>query len=442
MKKPRRLRKIGIMCVAVIICLSFVLTARPGAVWTLRAQKKVLENGLAVILEKDASSATTFLEIVARGGKRAEPPGKAGLAFMTSRLAVEIPDSEKVQELMKLASRFSVTARGDYSVISIGCLSANLEPTLKILSRIILNPLFSGLRIDAVKKFMQHQSKIEQDDSVIVCHLTNLQAYFGGTGYEGSIYGDEKSLEAIKSKDIKEFYSRGFIAPSMIFSVSSDLPEDLVLRMIQKYFVSIPRGKPTDLGPLNATFLGEKKKFVQRDTKQTLVSLAYALPRMTPRSFALFYLLENLVGKGPGSRLWPLRTEEKLAYNVNCRVTQMQEGGILETYLETDNRKRDLALEALKNALAGLVEKGATAEELRAAKSIAKANFLRDNELKAMRADTLASFEAMGLGIDYFTQLLSLVDALSLEEVNASLKDILDPEKAFELVIGPKGGVQ
>jgi predicted Zn-dependent peptidase len=116
----------------------------------------------------------------------------------------------------------------------------------------------------------------------------------------------------------------------------------------------------------------------------------------------------------------------------------MQEGGLLEAFLETDNKKRDIALEALKRRLGELFEKGITAEELEVTKTMAKANFLRSNELKSVRATTLGSFEALGLGFGYFNELLSFLDSLTLEEVNAFIKDVFAPEKSFELVVGPK----
>ncbi len=406
--------------------------------WALAAQKNVLESGLTVIQEKDTSSATTFLEIIILGGKRAEPPGKMGLSFLTARLAIEIPDTDKVQELIGLASRISVASRGDYALITIECLSSNFEPTVKIISKIILDPLFSGLRLDAVKKYEKHQSKIEQDDSATVGHLANLHAFFANTGYEGSIYGDEKSLEAIKIKDVKDFYKTYFAASNMIFSWSSDLPEAAVLAVVQKYFAGIPRGKAVILGPLSPTLQEEKKGFIERDTKQTFISLSFPVPGASRRSYALSYFLETLLGRGPGSLLWPLRSEKRLAYNVNCRLTQMKEGGLLEAFLETDNTKRSLALEALQRTLIGLFEHGITSEELEATKTMAKANFLRTNEPKSARATTLGTFEALGLGFGYFGELLSLLDGLALDEVNAYIKEVIPPEKGFELIVGPK----
>jgi zinc protease len=428
----------GAICLLAAAFLSSTLGAFTAPAWNLEAQKKVLENGLTVILQKDEASPTTFLQILIKGGEKAEPPGKEGLAFLTTRLAVEIPDTDKVQKLMSLASRFSVASRGDYAFVNVECLSANVDETLKVLSKIFLDPLFSGLRIDAVKRYMEHQGRMEQNDSVLVGHLANLQAFFGPRGYGGSVYGDETSLEAIKGGEIKDFYGRYFTAQNMIISGCSDLPADEILQLIQKYFSAVPAGKPASLEPAAVLSPPEKNAHIERDTKQSFVSLAYPLPRITPRSYALFYLLESLLGKGPGSRLWPLRAEEKLAYNVNCRVTQMQDGGILEAYLETENAKTDLALAGLKRKLAELSAEGITPEELHLTKTAAQANFLRDNEFKAMRAATLGSFEALGLGAGYFNEFVSLLDALTVEEVNAVLKNDLDPGKGFEVVVGPK----
>ncbi len=404
--------------------------------WKLPVKKNVLKNGLPVILEIDKTSATTVVQVFIRGGKRAEPAGKSGLVFLTTRLAVEIPDQDKLRNLLSLATRISVTSREDFSLISVECLSANLEPTLKILSKIIADPLFSGLRIDSVKNYMRHQGKLVQDDSVLSGHLTNLGAFFEVPGYGGSTYGDEKSIDAIKGRDVSGFYKQHFTAANIVVSVSSDLEEEALLKTMVDWFSGLPAGESVSLESVGLRAEWEKSVFCARETKQSYVSIAYRLPGLSRRQFALSYLLENLLGKGPGSRLWPLRTEKRLAYNINCRVTQMLEGGLLEAYLETDNSKREIALEALRGTIAELASGGIDAEEFGTVQTVAKANFLRDNEAKNARTFTLGMFEVLGLGHDYFGDLSAEIEAVGLEEMNAFLKNILGTEKSFEVIIG------
>ncbi|MGB7296046.1 MAG: pitrilysin family protein [Candidatus Aminicenantales bacterium] len=433
--KAARFREFAYFLGAALIFL--IGTGRDGVSGEASVRKMALDNGLNIILEVDESLPTTILQILVKGGKRAEPSGKRGLAFLTTRLSVEIPDSGKAQELMRLATQFSVTTLGDHSLINIECLSENLEASLKIFSKIILDPLFSGIRIDAVKKNMAHQSRIEEDDSVRLGHLAGLSAFYVGTSYAGSIYGDEDSLKAIKNKDVSDHYRRFFSGANMVLSLSSDLPEKMLLDLAAKYFSEIPRGEPVFFDPVSGCDPEKRAVHLERDTKQTYVGLAYLLPGVSPRNFALASLLENLLGKGPGSKLWPLRSEKKLAYNVNCRATLMNSGGILEAYLETDNVKMITAKAALQEQILGLCRDGISEEDLEFAKTAALADFVRDNETKTGKVTTLAFFESAGLGFDYFRAFPSEIEALTLEGVNTSIKHILAPEKAVEVVIGP-----
>jgi zinc protease len=263
------------------VLLILVASGQPGSSGEGRAQKSILDNGLTVILDIDDTSPTTILQILVRGGKRAEPAGKKGLSFLTTRLSVEIPDSGKVQELMSLATRFSVTSLGDLSLINIECLSENLEASLKVLAKIILDPLFSGLRIDAVKRHMEHQGQVEEDDSVRLGHLVALGTLFTGTPYEGSIYGDKESLKAIKSRDVSDYYKRYFCGQNMIISISSDLPEKTLLEMLGEHFSKIPKGEPVSFDPVLASEPEEQSVSIERDTKQTYICLAYPLPQVS-----------------------------------------------------------------------------------------------------------------------------------------------------------------
>jgi zinc protease len=401
-------------------------------------EKEFLANGLKLIYQKDASSAITVFQILIKGGKAVEPKEKTGLAYLTTRLALEIPDRGKIQDLMIQASRTSMMSYGDYSLINISCLSDHLEETLKITTQIILKPLFSGLRIDSVKKQMIYHRKRQEDDSINVGHNALLGKLFYNTGYAGSVLGSEKSLKAIKKKDIKSYYERYFVAENMAVVVISDLEKDFLVEILNEYFSKFPSGETAESKPISLTIPEEKKIFLEKDSKQFFISLAFPLPRITRKNFILAYIVESFLGKGVGSKLWPLRYREKLAYNVNSRANQMKDGGILEAYLETDKEKKEIALKALKKTLRNLFEKGITEEELEIAKTNAKASFLRENETKETRAGNFVCFEALGLGSEFLSEFPHEIDAIGLDEINDYIKEILNPEKGMEVLIGPK----
>jgi len=426
-----------------VLAGALFLGVKPAASGQEKAafQKRTLDNGLVVVSQKDGASAVTTLEIMVRGGQKADPAGKEGLAYLTTRLTLEIPDQSKVQELLEKSSRYMMGARGDYSLIHIECLSEFLEPTLDVFLRILKDPLFSGVRIDRAKDYMNEQRKIESDDNVNVGHLANLRTFLEPYGYGRTIYGTEESLAKIKARDIEAFYKDGFRPANMAVLVISDLENDRLTDILQKSFGSFPAGKAGSGPASNASAATPEQPqvtYVEKDTKQTLVSMGFVLPKTTARTYALSMLLEGLLGKGPGSALWPLRTDLKLAYNVNAQSTIFREGGILEAFLETDKSKTEAAQEALKAALTELQAKGISEETLKDTRTFVHSNFLRTNETKDRRVATLCGFEALGLGYEFFRNFFAELDALSLEEFNGFLKDVLDPAKAALVIVGPK----
>ncbi len=421
-----------------LFILSPIFSIQTTSLRKNQPEKKILSNGLTLIYQKDLSSAITVFQILIKGGKGAEPEGQDGLAYLTTRLAIEIPDRGKVQDLMTQASRTSMMSFGDYSLINIKCLSEHLEETFEIITKIMLKPLFSGLRIGSVKKQMIYQRKRQEDNAINVGHNALLEELFAKTSYAESVLGSEESLKAIKKNDIKNFYDNFFKSENMVVAVISDLEKAPLIEILDEYFAELPSGKPAESKPNSVTIPEERHVLIEKDTKQFFISLGFPLPKITHKNFALASIVENLLGKGVGSRLWALRYREKLAYTVNSRATQMKDGGMLEAYLETDKEKKEVALEALEKVLNNLFENGITEEELEVIKIYTKASFMRSNETKEARAMNLASFEALGLGYEFLNKFFLEIDAISLDEINAYIKDILNPEKVVEVVVGPK----
>jgi predicted Zn-dependent peptidase len=410
----------------------------PTSAWKLPPKMLTLENGLSYIYQKDVSSGVTVVQVLIKGGQRDEPKGKEGLAYLTTRLAITIPDQKKVQDLMDQATRLTMDCKSDYSFINISCLSENLEDSLETTTKIMQDPLFSGLKIDGVKKQMNRRRESVEDDSIQMAHEALFSIFFKDTPYGSSMFGTEDSVDAIKKKDIENFYKSHFIADNMVVVVTSDLEEKEIAELMDKYFKKFPKGTPSEPSPFKINPPAEKSHSLERDTEQTYAGYAFPLPGISARNLILGYMLENLLGKGFNSRLWPLRQKEKLAYMVNSRANQMREAGFIEAYLETENTKKEMAVDALSRVLIELYEEGVSAEELLVTKTNSKANFLRNNETKNIRSITIAYLAALGIGHDFINKYFSEIDAVSLEDFNAYIKNVLDPEKRIHITVGPK----
>lgn len=400
-------------------------------------EKIILDNGLPVFFIQDDSSAVTFIQLLINGGKKAEPKGKEGLAYLATRLMLEIPDQGKVQTLMSQSTRLSMNCMSDFSQIEIACLTENLDDTLKLAIELFSKPLFSGNRIDHLKKWMEQRKETQDDDSINIARDAYTEYFFKGTSYSSSILGSKESLKSIKSKDVKNFYEEYFRTGNLIITVSSDMEKNLILPVIQKHFTSLDKGTSPPIPEMVFSQPEKKDLFFERDRKQSLVSAGFLLPQASPRNYTLASLLETLLGKGVNSKLWPLRAESKLAYNVNSQATILEEGGFIEAYLETDNEKREQAEQALEKILVDLYERGIEEDELNTTKIYARSELLRDLETKRKKTSLTAAFESLSLGADFINSITKEIQDVTVDEFNNYLKIILDPNKKVSVIVGP-----
>lgn len=413
--------------------------APPSPASPVPVERRVLSGGSILLYANDDSSRVTSVEIFVRGGKSVVPLGKEGLASLTTRLALEITDARKAQDMMGQATRLGAVTLDDFSLVALECLSENVEQALKATADMVLDPLFSGLRIDALRDFLSHQSRIEEDDAAAFGHRVALQTLFAGTGYGASAHGTPESLKALTKKDIQAFYESSFRAGNLIFSVVSDLDPERVRTLLENSFGRLkpsasPEGGPSPPQPAAPS---SREARTAKDTRQTYVALAFPLPPLDEKTYLLAVAFENLLGKGPGSRLWPLRSELRLGYDVNARAMPMRIGGVLEAYLITDSARAEEALAALRGVFEGLVRDGLAPDELRVTKACLRTQFLRDNEMKTSRARTIGSLEALGLGSGLFDRFPAAVEALTAEDMTVYLRSVLDPAKALTVVVGP-----
>lgn len=433
-------RKFLFIITALFFAFTLCILALPtSADILLKSQptKDILSNGLTLIYQKDDSSATSVVNILIRGGKRREPMGKEGLDFLTTRLCLELPDQQVLQRLMNQATNRTFFCRHDFSVIKISCLSENLEEAIKLSTQILKDPLISGLRIQRTKELMNHYRKIQEDEPINVAHLAALDGFFFGSPYAGSTYGTEKSLKEVKKRDVENFLHAYTKAGNMIVVVSTNLEKEKTLGIMKPYFEEFPEGSPPEADPISFSPAEEKNLVLEKDAQQTLVYMAFPLPEISKKNYVFSTMLQDLLGKGMNSKLWSLRTEKRLAYIVNSQALLMKEGGMLEAYLETDQTKKGLAIEELKKTIQDLYQNGISAEEFSVTKVHSKGMVIRENETKDAKTYNLAFMEAMGLGYDFLNRILAEIDVTTLEEFNAFIQGVLDPEKAMSVTVGP-----
>ena len=137
----------------------------------------------------------------------------------------------------------------------------------------------------------------------------------------------------------------------MVAVVISDLDEETIKPLIARRLGQVPRRGAAAVRPLPPRRPPPAGLAVERQTAQTLVSLSVLLPELDADNFLLAALLESWLGKGIGSRLWPLRSRGSLAYGLNAELQPNRDAMLLNVYLKTEARRSAEAQAELERLL-------------------------------------------------------------------------------------------
>ncbi len=401
------------------------------------AQKLKLSNNLPLIIYRDNSSETTVIRFFF---SRKSIQGKAGLGYATTRIISSFQQDSMVKEFMESGSALNVDVRGDFTVMTLSCLTTELQSVLKIVGKMIKKPLINKIRLGAVNGSMKRIIKSRGDDPYSVMEDSIMRCLFTGDSYGGEVYGNQLSVDAISVEDIKNNYKRFISGESMVITAASDMEINKLKQVLEKEFGKLKFRGTAETGNSREIFKsGEKDQLViSKVREQAIISCSIAVEKPDIKTYAMMSLFRAVTGKGIGSRLWKLREPLNLAYDVNVKLYLMKNAGLLNCYFSTSMENWKEGYREFKNIIKNLKSGGVSAEELEKGKRTAVVSFFREKESKSGRTFLLGMFEMIGAGFYSVCRYHEIIDAVTPEEFNKFLQDIFIDNRTQYIVIGPE----
>ena len=405
---------------------------------SLQPSVMTLSNGLQLILDQNPHSQTTAVFILIKGGRLADPPGKAGLGYLVARLSLDPPDTDFLREFMKSGAEIRVASRGDFLLVSLECLSGHFESAMKLIYRTFSRPIFSGLRLNNLKEALKNYQKKELDDIDSRADLALLEAFFSSSPYGLSGYGHQLSIKNIKVEDASSYHQKYFVGANIIMSIVSSLEPDTIKTVIESTFGRLPRGEGFS-SEFPSSKLPEKKEIkLKKETPSSLLTVAFPLPPLSARSYVLANFLDAIVGGGPGSKIWPLRSEEGLAYEVGSRLILMRGGGLFIIYLKTLAEKTAEARVRFQEKLKEIERNDLNEDDLEIGRNSFRLWLYQQFEAKIKKAELQAIFRALEIDHDLAENSLeAYLNKISLNELAQFFEEVFDLEKSVFLEIIP-----
>jgi zinc protease len=408
-------------------------------------QRAKLKNGLNVVLLERHSTPLINVALAVDAGTSSDTPEKAGVATLALDLMDEGTKTRDVfqiaNELDSLGANLSTGSSLDMSFVRLNSPSANLRPSLGIISDVILNPSFPADQFSIQKQRRVAQIGLEKaNPNALVQRILPNIIYGANHAYGKPASGFEKSVETITREDLMKWHADWFKPGSATVIVTGDTTLAQVLPALEETLGGWKSGTAPrkNLGTVART-AGKKVYLIDKPNapQSTIVAAHVSEASGQTEDLALEPVMQNFGGMATSRLNRNLRLDKHWSYGTSGQVTSVrgQRTFLVVAPVQTDKTKESI-VEVTKeiNDIAGTRPIGG--EEF--------ASIMRNMTSRlAGRFETLSAVEAaaisginLNLPADFWSNYATNLRSLKEPQLESAAKKFVRPGELVWIVIG------
>ena len=423
----------------------FCITCLPVQAFTITPVKS--PGGIEAWLVQDKTVPLISMQFSFKGGSAADPEDKIGLAkFLTTMLdegAGDMKSHEFQQAEEDLAMRLSFSADDDRFTGTFQTLSAKRDEAFKLLALAVNAPRFDADPLERMRaQLLLSRAQSDEDPNAIAMREL-LQKSMPGHPYARISEGNEESLKSITSDDLRGLHQRLFTRDGLHIAVVGDIDADTLGLLLDQTFGKLPATSGMVDTPDVQAFTQSQTLVISRDIPQSIIYFAMPGMKRSDPDFIPAYVMNMMLGGGGfGSRLMEeVREKRGLSYSVWSDLYPLQHGGIILGGAATRNEKASETIAIMKEQIAKFAEQGPSEQELADVKTYMTGSYpLRFASGRGTTAQLLGIQEE-NLGLDYVEKRNSLIDAVSLKDIQRVAKKWLQDKPMIFVVVGKPEGM-
>jgi zinc protease len=376
------------------------ITAKPGEL-IIPYEKWRLPNGLVVILHEDHSDPIVHIDVTYHVGSARETPGKSGFAHFFEHMMFQGSDHVADEQHFKIISEAGGNMNGNTSFDRTKYFE--IVPKNYLETMLWLEADRMGFLLDAVtqKKFEVQRATVKNEksqnyDNRPYGRLFEAKAqtlYPPNHPYSWIPIGYVEDLNRVNVDDLKNFFMRWCGPNNASIVVAGDMNPEQTLKMIEKYFGSIPRGPEVRKQRVDPVRLPDNVyKTFQDKVYFPLTQFHYPTVPITSPDNPALNVLASVLGQGSNSMLYKHFVKSEKAIEASANVLDLELAGEFSiTIVPYPFSETDVEVE-LKKCFEEFESMGVSDEELVRAKAGFETYFANRMESISDKAEDLADW--------------------------------------------------
>ena len=386
-------------------------------------RKTVLDNGLTLLVKRDARVPVVSIGALFRGGVLAETYENNGVNSLMSDLLTSDSvnrSAEEVAETIESVGGFIGASSGNNSFgVSAEVMRPDLALAIDLLGDSLLSPAFLPEAVEREKGYQLAGIKAENDRPMSVAMRRLRSDLFEEHPYARRSSGSEESVASLNGDMLEQFRSQYVCGNNGVVTVYGDIDEDEATELIKKKLGELPAGEQAfkKTAVTNAGEGGPREVTLKHDKSQAILMAGFRSCDLAHVDRDALDLLHESCSDMSSRLFVKIREELGLAYSVGSSQLLGLEPGCFLFYAATSPEKLEKVQNVLLDEVKRIREQGLDAEELERAKK----SLIGKEVIRLQSAQNQASIsgldELLGLGWDNYKKTQQNIAALTNDDI-------------------------
>ena len=402
-----------------------------------------LPNGMVIFLQEDHELPTIDATARIRGGSRAEPAPKVGLAALYGEVwrtgGTKNQTGDQLDDYLEIrAAKVETGANDDSTTVSLSCLKDDFNDVFKAFVAVLREPEFREEKLDLAKSEAYDGISRRNDEISEIAYREAVKLAYGPQNPYARI-PEYTTIAAISRQDLIDWH-RTYVHPNnVIFGMVGDFDSNQMESTLRRAFGEWEKGPAAKEPEIQFQPAKPGYYLIQKtDVNQSAVRM---VGLGTTRNNADYYAIEvfnEVMGGGFSSRLvQSIRTARGLAYAVGGGIgTRFDHPGITQFGVGTKSATTIESIQAIDEQIDELKSKPIAEEEILRAKDMILNAFVFNFDTPNKVLRERMAYEFYGYPADFLERYRAGIEKVTAADVARIVPKYVHRDQLAVLVVG------